>query len=272
LPAQNFFFSLAPGAPRGARIHPQTGIFSWTPGRDYGLSTNRMIVRVTDDGIPSLTSTQLLTVVVGDFTELLLGRGIVRAGETGSVPVRVRTTIPLTNVSFTFRSTDSTRLGSFALSAATAPIGNSTLQALPNNEFQVRLEAVAGQRIANDGVVSELRFVATGGATSGFVPISVLNVSAVQFNGIPAPRALGSDGRVVYLNAQPLLELPVATRPEADLYLYTRAPGNYTIQSAATLDAPIAWSILKVQPTTNLMEVLTISSTNRAQYLRVMSP
>ena len=55
-------FSLDPGAPTGARVDRNTGIFTWTPSLDQGESTNAISARVTDDGIPNLSDTQGFTV------------------------------------------------------------------------------------------------------------------------------------------------------------------------------------------------------------------
>jgi len=50
LPAQTLTFSLDPGAPSGAGIDSASGLFSWTPSEQQGPATNRIAIRVTDDG------------------------------------------------------------------------------------------------------------------------------------------------------------------------------------------------------------------------------
>src|SRR5439155_549052 len=52
LPANTLTFSLDPGAPVGASINATNGVFTWTPTEAQGPSTNRITVRVTDDGSP----------------------------------------------------------------------------------------------------------------------------------------------------------------------------------------------------------------------------
>ena len=64
LPPQTLTFNLDPGAPTNAAIDAINGIFSWTPTEAQGPSTNLITVRVTDDGTPSLSTTQSFTVVV----------------------------------------------------------------------------------------------------------------------------------------------------------------------------------------------------------------
>jgi hypothetical protein len=63
LPANTLAFTLLSG-PTGATLSPATGALAWTPTEAQGPSTNAFLVRATDDGSPSLSSTQSLSVVV----------------------------------------------------------------------------------------------------------------------------------------------------------------------------------------------------------------
>jgi uncharacterized protein (UPF0179 family) len=65
-PAQTLTFSLGPGAPDGAAIDPNTGVFSWTPSELQGPATNFINVLVTDSGAPPLTGSRGVTVVVNE--------------------------------------------------------------------------------------------------------------------------------------------------------------------------------------------------------------
>jgi uncharacterized repeat protein (TIGR01451 family) len=64
IPANTLTFSLGTNAPVGASIDPTNGVFTWTPNEAQGPSTNVITVSVSDDGTPSLSSTQSFTVVV----------------------------------------------------------------------------------------------------------------------------------------------------------------------------------------------------------------
>ena len=55
-------FSLV-GAPSGASINPASGAFSWTPGKTQ-IGEYTFIVRVTDNGTPTLSDEQTVTVTV----------------------------------------------------------------------------------------------------------------------------------------------------------------------------------------------------------------
>ena len=57
-------YSLDAGAPAGATIDPDTGVFSWTPTAGQGPATYNITVRVTDSGSPSLSATKTFAVTV----------------------------------------------------------------------------------------------------------------------------------------------------------------------------------------------------------------
>jgi len=63
-PTNILTFSLEPGAPAGAIINPTSGVFTWTPTSSQAPSTNLVIVRVTDNGVPSLSDTKPFKIVV----------------------------------------------------------------------------------------------------------------------------------------------------------------------------------------------------------------
>lgn len=66
LPLQRLSYSLGSGAPEGASIDPNTGVFVFTPNEAQGPSTNVVSVRVTDDGSPPLRSSQDVSLVVNE--------------------------------------------------------------------------------------------------------------------------------------------------------------------------------------------------------------
>ncbi len=67
VPANNLTVSLAPGAPQGITINPNSGVISWATGEAHGPSTNVVTVRVTDNGVPSLTTSTQITIVVKEL-------------------------------------------------------------------------------------------------------------------------------------------------------------------------------------------------------------
>src|SRR5213075_1848847 len=65
IPANTLTFSLV-SAPSGVNLDPSTGVLTWTPSEGQGPSTNVITVKVTDNGVPSLSDTKSFTVVVSE--------------------------------------------------------------------------------------------------------------------------------------------------------------------------------------------------------------
>jgi hypothetical protein len=63
-PTQRLSFSLDPGAPAGANVGSTNGVLVWTAAPGFARTTNLLTVRVTDDGVPSLSDARSFKVVV----------------------------------------------------------------------------------------------------------------------------------------------------------------------------------------------------------------
>jgi hypothetical protein len=66
LPTQTLTFTLDPGAPNGATINPSTGDFAWTPTEEQGPGSYPITVRVTDNGSPTLSDSETITITVAE--------------------------------------------------------------------------------------------------------------------------------------------------------------------------------------------------------------
>jgi hypothetical protein len=63
LPLQLLGYALVPPAPAGATVDPASGHFAWTTASgDSG--TNRITIRVTDDGVPPLSASRTFDIIV----------------------------------------------------------------------------------------------------------------------------------------------------------------------------------------------------------------
>ncbi|HTH46518.1 MAG TPA: lamin tail domain-containing protein [Candidatus Limnocylindria bacterium] len=63
LPKQALTYALAAGAPVGATVDPNSGLFVWSTPDDTGATTNSVTVTVTDNGPGNLTDTKSFTVI-----------------------------------------------------------------------------------------------------------------------------------------------------------------------------------------------------------------
>lgn len=70
VPAQTLTFSLGAGSPDGLTVNPTTGLLSWTPSPNQGGTTYPIIIRVTDNGIPALTTEKTFNLTVSDGLEM----------------------------------------------------------------------------------------------------------------------------------------------------------------------------------------------------------
>ena len=66
LPAQTLTYFLEPGAPAGATIDRDTGLFRWSAKEEQGPNTYPVTVRVTDNGSPPASSTATFNITVSE--------------------------------------------------------------------------------------------------------------------------------------------------------------------------------------------------------------
>ena len=65
-PPQTLSFELVTGAPAGAAVDAASGQFSWTPSEAQGPGVYDITVRVSDNGVPSMSDTETFTVIVAE--------------------------------------------------------------------------------------------------------------------------------------------------------------------------------------------------------------
>jgi hypothetical protein len=106
IPANVLTYRLGTDAPSGVTINPSTGVVSWTPTEAQGPSVSTFTILVSDNGEPSLTASQTLTVNVSEENSppilASFGDQTVLEGQTLTLPVAV-VDLDLPPQSFTFR-------------------------------------------------------------------------------------------------------------------------------------------------------------------------
>src|SRR5207245_7835560 len=65
IPANILTYAIV-SAPSGATVDSASGLFNWTPTEAQGPSSNSILVRVFDNGSPSLSATQRFTIMVNE--------------------------------------------------------------------------------------------------------------------------------------------------------------------------------------------------------------
>ena len=64
VPAQTLAFDFASTVPAGATINGTSGLFNWTPAENQAPTTNTITLRVTDNGVPAMSSSRTFTLIV----------------------------------------------------------------------------------------------------------------------------------------------------------------------------------------------------------------
>lgn len=269
LPQQDFFFSLAPGAPRGAKIDPYTGVLRWTPAPAYGAATNAIVVRVTDSGVPSATSEQPLTVIVEDYLQVSFSETIALGGRSAIVPLAIYSSAPVTNVSFVLEIPENP-LGAISLVPSLLGL-QASLDSLGVNQFRIQLRAAADTPLTGLTTIAELRFTPAATETSKFVPLLVTDVAASRADGHAVPSAFGQESRVILITHQPLLEMDRMANDPASVELVAYGPpgADISLLSTPSLNFPIIWTSFWQGTLDGLSRRFPLPPTNRASYFRV---
>ncbi len=257
IPANILTFSLGLGAPAGAGIDPNTGVFTWTPTLAQAQSTNLITVIVTDNGLPPLSATQQFTVVVRPAAyefALSFGSANVLAGGAGSVPITLRNLVVVTNLTATL-DTPAGLFTSLALGAPAPAITAMSLQPNGANQYQISftLDPTAG--LLGTNLLASLDFVTAPGG-SAVAPLTLSRPAGLGADGLPIEKPTAESGRVIIVGQQPVLDPLLAPDLTRALQLYGRPGASYGIQYSFNPANPAGWIDLIRLPMTNLFAII----------------
>ena len=282
IPVGSFVFSLGPGAPAGASINSTNGILRWTPNCSQASRTNTITVRVTDTGNTNIYDLATFTVGVGECVSPQLGRLVLRAGDSGRVPVNLISSVALTNLSMTVE-TLAGRLTNFIIEAIVPEICSATITTTTNvsplppgggdGEFHaLTLGACVDQFLIGTQQVAWLDFTAVSNQSSAFVPLLLDNTVGRQLDGSEVRNFAPQAGRVVVVSQEPLLEAYLNTNRQPEVLLYGLPGRSFAVQTTTNLDAPVAWRSLAQVTMTNLWQpVPGLAETNRMSFFRAVA-
>ena len=266
LPTNQLTFTLAAGAPAGARIHPTRGTFTWSPPPAAAGTTNQITVIVTDNGNPPFADAKPFTVIVGDFLDLSLGFAIVQAGQTGSVPMTLSGNVGPTSLTFAL-AVPSTQLTNLSLQNPAPQTGTLSIEPAGGDSYLIRISAVPGQVLSRAQPLGQLEFTAVPGQVSAFVPLRLSNLSADQANGEPVPKPLTHDGRVAVIGLAPLVEALLSANEARTVVLYGTPGKNYAVERATNqVNAP--WTLFGQSRLTNQFQRFDAGRTNQTWFYR----
>jgi len=235
IPANILTFTLGPGAPTGTSINATNGIFQWQPSNTQGPSTNTITVIVTDNGTPPLGATQQFSVVVldtlSDFT-LNIGSTNILAGETGAVPIILRASLPLTNLTCEINSVDSV-LTNLSLSPVNAEITAATIIQAGTNTYSMNLKLDPAQQSASVRTIANLNFLSISNNHSAIVFVTPSQILGRQSGGQLVTNGMATMGRVLVISLEPVLD--VTNTSPLQLTLYGKPGTAYSILSSSNL-------------------------------------
>jgi hypothetical protein len=253
--SQLLTYSLDPGAPQGARINPVTGAFHWSPNRSQANSVNAITIRVTDNGEPAMSDTKTFTITVDDFVEVLLGAENFFAGQSGSIPIGLDLSSPITNLDFTV-TIPSGFLQNLALPSPVAPLGTATLTQTTPGTYRIQLRAGASETLIPAQTLSSLQFQVRTDTASGVVDFHVSNVQANRADGVQVTRVLSQDGQSVIVQDAPVLGIE-DIGGNASVTIFARPSITYIIESTPSLDGTVTWTEKWRGTVDNLQQTVT---------------
>ena len=180
-----------------------------------------------------------------------VGSTVLQVGQTSSVPVRIISTLGLTNLSFTI-TYPSNRFTNWVMTASNSAIGASQVQGVDPSQTAFKFAAKSGQTFNGPGVLGSLSFQALPGV-SAFVPLSPTNVVGSKADGTAVGNSGGQAGRAVVIGQQPLLEAWLATNRRM-LTIYGNPGSSYQTlfnTNLLTTNWLAGWRV----PQTNLAQV-----------------
>jgi hypothetical protein len=247
-------FSLGAATSPGARIIATNGIFRWRPALEYASTTNLFEIIGTDNGSPSLSSTQVLSVFVNDYLSLTPGRTVLATNQSGSVPLNVYASTTVTGITARL-SFAAGSLGSFSI---TPVLGSATAVLVSPGVYDLQVTVPGGIPTRTQVPVASLGFQALP-SPSAFVPLKVANLAAYTPFGDLVTQRVPGDGRVVVVGYEPLLEGWLPSSTTRGLALYGGIGGTFTVQSAPS---PVngSWSPYSQLTMTSLVETLPMDA------------
>ena len=270
LPPQALTYSLGPGAPDGAAIHPTTGVFSWRPSNIQGGTTNAITIIVTDAGVPALSASQSFQIIVRDTRAdfvVSVGSTNVLAGQGGAVPVMLASSLDLTNLSFLLEA-DAGRLTSFLLTPLAPGITSATLAPAGVNLSELRFVTSAGTPLLGNVLLGRVDFTATMSASSAVVPIDVRSVIGVRGTGEIVRNAGAKPGQVIVIGSE--IVLVGLLDPQRRVAIYGRPGLCVSLQANTNLNSS-TWETVGQYTLSGQSEFVTLPPvTSGAVFYRAM--
>ena len=260
-------FSLAADAPAGAIINPTNGVLTWMPGFNYANSTNTINVLITDLSNPAASTQATIIVTVSDYLILTMTSVPVQTSQDVSLPLGIMASDGITNLTVNLNWP-----GNCLLHPAltfNAPIAGGTLENQGTN-LLIQLWTANGDVLTGTNAFAQISCQAAAGQPSAFLPLKASSILASKSDGSAFKNTVSESGEVVVIGRQPLLRPQSIAGQGRVLSLYANPEANYQLLSSTNLLAPVVWQPVQNFQPTNLLQTLSLASSEPVIFYRLV--
>jgi len=192
-----------------------------------------------------------------DLLALQVGSAVLRAGQSGTVPLTGSVNTNLTSIDLTLQIPPGylTNLALQSLAPTLNPAA-STLVLQGGSTWQLHLGAISGQTFIGSNLLAQIAFTAVSNLGSAFVPLQVTVLNAIKSDATAITRKLAQSGRVVVIANEPLLEAGFAADGSRQLTLFGKAPMSYAVEYNTNLLNPGGWTHVQHFVQTNMVTLV----------------
>ncbi len=250
--------SLDPGAPSGAKITTRKGIswLLWTPTTAQASTTNFIDIQITDVTNPSLSTNEIVSVVVLDYVGLAIGSTSVQAGQGGSVSIAVSSSEGVTNLAFAM-PWPTNLLPNPTLSITAPGVLSSSLQYQITNVL-VTLQMSPGQVLQGSNVIGSLSFQSLASQPSGYVSLPVSSLTASKPTSLPYANLVPTAGQVAVINNLAMLQATATATPSRTLTVLGKVGNSYQVQFCTNLGPSAVWYSFPTYSQTNIAQIFNV--------------
>jgi hypothetical protein len=243
LPPQQITFTLGPGAPPGATIDAQTGVFRWRPGDFQGGTTNRITLLVRDNGTPNLSASHTFTIVVRDTrSDFFVGIGSTNAlaNLSGQVPLILDSDADLAQLSFEINATDP-HLVALELTDLSPEILFASLDPIADGLLRLQLDLDRARTQPGRRVMGTLVFHTLATGRSSVATLELRSIAGVRSSGDLLTNAAAQNGRLFLIENEPLLDAHVPAPGLLRLVVYGRHGSTVRLDRSPALTPTAQW-------------------------------
>jgi hypothetical protein len=259
IPTNTLTYSLAGNIPTGVTLDPVTGVFRWTPNSTQGPTTNYFTLTVTDNGVPRLSASQPFNITVRDTLSdfnLNFGSTNLLNGETGTVPIILAASLPLTNITLQL-SAPASELTNLVLRPLSPEITQGLLRAAGSNNYDISFDLDPSQQTASVRTIAALDFLTVSNVHSSVAYIVPSQLLASQSGGAAITNGKANQARIIIVGIEPVLDLVKSN--QLILTLYGQPGSTYGVFSDTNLQFGL-WNQLTNFILTNRFLSLPIST------------